>query len=264
MDSTHTNRFVDKNILVTGGAQGIGRAIATAFYDEGANLLLADLNKDKIETTANEISTRGNNQVRFTGCDVRSEDSVRSAFGYLMSELGHIDILINNAGTITMRKTADLTVEDWDSNMDVNAKGTFLCTREAIPLMLELGGGVIVNTASQAGKRGYPLFSHYCASKAAVINFSRAVAVEYAPKIRINCVCPGIVNTDMMEREYAWEEAMTGEPKEAIRTRWMSGIPMGRFQEPEDVAGVVLFLASEAASEMTGQAINVTGGMVTD
>jgi NAD(P)-dependent dehydrogenase (short-subunit alcohol dehydrogenase family) len=128
--------------------------------------------------------------------------------------------------------------------------------------MLERGKGNVVNIASQAGKRGYKLFAHYCASKAALILLSKGLALEVAPTLRINCICPGIVNTEMMEREYVWEEEMTGEPKPSIQARWMAGIPMGRFQEPEHVARVVLFMASDDASEMTGQAINVTGGMV--
>jgi NAD(P)-dependent dehydrogenase (short-subunit alcohol dehydrogenase family) len=177
-------------------------------------------------------------------------------------ELDGIDILVNNAGVITMDKIVDVTPEDWDFVMDVNAKGVFLCMRATVPGMLERGGGQIVSVASQAGKRGYKLFAHYCASKAAVILLTKGLALEVAPTIRVNCVCPGIVNTEMMDREYVWEEEMTGEKQESIKERWMSGIPMGRFQEPEHVAGVVQFLASDAASEMTGQAINITGGMV--
>jgi NAD(P)-dependent dehydrogenase (short-subunit alcohol dehydrogenase family) len=161
-----------------------------------------------------------------------------------------------------MQQVVDIDEKDWDFVMDVNAKGVFLCVKGVLPGMLDRGKGNIVNIASQAGKRGYKLFAHYCASKAAVIVFSKGVALEVAPTIRINCVCPGIVNTEMMDREYQWEEEMTGEEKDSIKARWMSGIPMGRFQEPEDIAGVVMFLASEDSSEMTGQAINVTGGMV--
>lgn len=256
------DRFRDKRVFVTGAAQGIGRAIATAFVNEGARVCLTDLNGDGVAATASEL---GDEQVaRGMQLDVTDAKAVREIVERAISELGGIDILINNAGTITMKPTVELTEEDWDLNMDVNAKGVFLCTQAVLPHMLERGDGVVVSTASQAGKRGYKLFSHYCASKAAVINFTRAVAVEVAPHVRLNCVCPGIVNTDMMEREYGWETAMTGEPKEAIRERWMAGIPMGRFQEPEDVAGLTLFLASDDASEMTGQAINITGGMVMD
>jgi meso-butanediol dehydrogenase / (S,S)-butanediol dehydrogenase / diacetyl reductase len=254
------NRFEGKRVLVTGAAQGIGRAISKAFVDEGATVYLTDLNEEGVAATSEEIGGHSSAQL-----DVTDKQAVTDVVAKVLDELGGIDILINNAGTITMRPTVELSEDEWDLNMDVNAKGVFLCTQAVLPHMLERSGECcVVSTASQAGKRGYPLFSHYCASKAAVLNFTRAVANEVAPHVRLNCVCPGIVNTDMMEREYAWETEMTGEPKEEIKKRWMSGIPMGRFQEPEDVAGVVLFLASDAASEMTGQGINVTGGMVMD
>ncbi len=254
-------RFDGKRVLVTGAAQGIGRAISAAFVEEGATVYLTDLNGDGVAVTADQLA--GNTYS--AQLDVTDKAAVTQVVGRAIDELGGIDILVNNAGTITMRPTVELSEEEWDLNMDVNAKGVFLCTQAVLPHMIERSGECcVVSTASQAGKRGYPLFSHYCASKAAVLNFTRAVANEVAPHVRLNCVCPGIVNTDMMEREYAWETEMTGEPKEEIKERWMSGIPMGRFQEPGDVAGVVLFLASDAASEMTGQGINVTGGMVMD
>jgi NAD(P)-dependent dehydrogenase (short-subunit alcohol dehydrogenase family) len=195
-------------------------------------------------------------------CDVTNAADVAQLLEGAIDKMGSVDILVNNAGTITMSKVVDTDEKDWDLVMDVNAKGVFLCTKAVLPHMLDRKSGAIVNIASQAGKRGYKLFAHYCASKAAVIGFSKGVALEVAPHVRVNCVCPGVVNTDMMEREYAWETAMTGEPKKSIQKRWLAGIPMGRFQEPKDIAGVALFLASDAASEMTGQAINVTGGMV--
>jgi len=255
------NRFEGSGVLVTGGAAGMGRAIATAFAGEGAKVVVADVNADRVTKTAEELS-EGGAEVSSLGCDVTDPAQVEEMIAQGSERLDGIDILVNNAGVITMDKTVDVSPEDWDFVMDVNAKGVFLCVRAVIPGMLEQGGGKIVNIASQAGKRGYKLFAHYCASKAAVIVFSKGVALEVAPTIRINCVCPGIVNTEMMDREYVWEEEMTGESQESIKERWMSGIPMGRFQEPEHVAAVVQFLASDAASEMTGQAINVTGGMV--
>lgn len=253
-------RFEGRGIVVTGAAQGMGRAIAEAFVTEGARVVLADLNEEGVANTAGEIGQNGNTfAVR---CDVTRADDVTSLVESAVDHLGAVDVFVNNAGTITMRQVIDLGEDEWDLVMDVNAKGVFLCTRAILPHMLERKSGSIVNIASQAGKRGYKLFAHYCASKAAVIVFSKGVALEVAPHVRINCVCPGIVNTDMMEREYAWEQAMTGEAKESIQKRWMSGIPMGRFQEPEHIARVAMFLASDDASEMTGQAINVTGGMV--
>jgi NAD(P)-dependent dehydrogenase (short-subunit alcohol dehydrogenase family) len=249
-------RFTGKNVVVTGGAQGMGKAIAERFSREGARVLVSDLNEQGAATVAKELSGLS------IGCDVTKADQVQTMIDYGLAEMGTIDILVNNAGTITMRPVVELSEDDWDMCMDVNAKGVFLCTRAVLPSMLARKQGAIVNVASQAGKRGYKLFTHYCASKAAVIVFSKGVALEVAPHVRVNCVCPGIVNTDMMEREYAWEEAMTGEPKESIQERWMSGIPMGRFQEPHHVAGLVAFLASDDASEMTGQAVNITGGMI--
>jgi NAD(P)-dependent dehydrogenase (short-subunit alcohol dehydrogenase family) len=253
-------RFEGRGVVVTGAAQGMGRAIAEAFVTEGARVVLSDLNEEGVVKTAGELGQNGNTfAVR---CDVTKSDDVTSLLESAVDHLGTVDVFVNNAGTITMRQVIDLGEDEWDLVMDVNAKGVFLCTRAILPHMLERKSGAIVNIASQAGKRGYKLFAHYCASKAAVIVFSKGVALEVAPDVRINCVCPGIVNTDMMEREYGWEQAMTGEPKESIQKRWMSGIPMGRFQEPEHIARVALFLASDDASEMTGQAINVTGGMV--
>jgi|KBSMisStandDraft_5_1062788.scaffolds.fasta_scaffold98996_2 NAD(P)-dependent dehydrogenase (short-subunit alcohol dehydrogenase family) len=256
------NRFDGSGVLVTGGAAGMGRAIATAFQAEGANVVIADINAERVAQTAKELSSAGGSTVTSLGVDVTNEEQVTEMVRRGDEVLGGIDILVNNAGVITMDKIVDVSEKDWDFVMDVNAKGVFLCVKAVIPGMLERDGGKIVNIASQAGKRGYKLFAHYCASKAAVIVFSKGVALEVAPEIRINCVCPGIVNTEMMEREYAWEEEMTGESKDSIKERWMSGIPMGRFQEPEDIARVTMFLASDDSSEMTGQAINVTGGMV--
>lgn len=256
------NRFVGQGVVVTGAAQGMGFAIASAFAQEGARVVLSDINHDKVSQAAKDLANQHSATTHAIACDVTRADQVTELITGADDFLEGIDTLVNNAGTITMRRCVELTEEEWDQVMDVNAKGVFLCTRAVLPGMLGRGHGAIVNVASQAGKRGYKLFTHYCASKAAVIVFSKGVALEVAPTVRVNCVCPGIVNTDMMEREYAWEEAMTGESKESIQTRWMSGIPMGRFQEPDHVARVVLFLASSDASEMTGQAINVTGGMV--
>ena len=249
-------RFESSGVVVTGAAGGIGRAIARRFHDEGANVFMTDINEAGLRETAGMVDGD------FFVADVREADQVEAMVAAGITSLGAVDVMCNNAGTITMRQTVDLTEEDWDDNIDTNAKGVFLGTRAILPHMLDRKQGAIVNTASQAGKRGYQLFTHYCASKAAVIVFSKGVALEVAPYVRINCVCPGIVTTDMMEREYAWEEAMTGEPKASIQARWMSGIPMQRFQSPEKIAGVVAFLASDEASEMTGQSINVTGGMV--
>jgi NAD(P)-dependent dehydrogenase (short-subunit alcohol dehydrogenase family) len=258
-----SDRFKDRGVLVTGAATGMGRAITEAFLSEGARVVLVDVNGDRVDSTSQELAENGAaGRVSSLHCDVTRSDQVRETVRKAQEALGGIDVLVNNAGVITMEKVVDIPEENWDAVMDVNAKGVFLMVQAALPGMLARGKGNIVNIASQAGKRGYKLFAHYCASKAAVIVFSKGVALEVAPTVRINCLCPGIVNTEMMDREYAWEEAMTGEAQESIKERWMSGIPMGRFQEPEHIARVALFIASDDASEMTGQAINITGGMV--
>jgi meso-butanediol dehydrogenase / (S,S)-butanediol dehydrogenase / diacetyl reductase len=248
-------------VLITGAATGIGRAITAAFLAEGARVVAVDIDAPRLRATVAELAEQGGNVVAFEG-DVTDSAQVNDVVHRAADHLGGIDVLVNDAGVITMANVVDVSEADWDHVMDVNAKGPFLMMKAAVPGMLDAGGGAIVNIASQAGKRGYKLFAHYCASKAALILLSKGLALEVAPSIRVNCICPGIVNTEMMEREYVWEEEMTGEPKPSIQARWMSGVPMGRFQEPEHVARVVLFMASDDASEMTGQAINVTGGMV--
>jgi NAD(P)-dependent dehydrogenase (short-subunit alcohol dehydrogenase family) len=193
-------------------------------------------------------------------CDVSSGEDVAGAITEATLRFGDADVLVNNAGTVTIAECASLKESEWDLVMDVNAKGTFLLCRAVIPGMLQRQRGTIVNVASQAGPRGAPKLTHYCASKAAVIGFSRALALELAPTIRVNALCPGIVTTDMMEREYEWEEELTGVPTKELRQRWLSTIPLGRFQTATQIARSVLFLASDDASEITGQALNVTGG----
>ncbi len=251
-------RFQGRNVVVTGAGQGIGRAIAAGFAAEGARVVLAGRNEEKVRLAARALSP---NAIGI-GCDVTRAADVNALTEASLAHLGSIDILVNNAGTITMASVADLAEDDWDQVMDVNAKGVFLCTRAVLAHMLDRRSGVIINISSGAGKRGYKLLAHYCASKAAVIGFTRAVALEVAPHVRVNCICPGVTNTPMLEQEYAWETGMTGEPKASIQHRWLSSIPMAKFLEPEDISRPTLFLASDDASEMTGQAINVTGGMV--
>jgi meso-butanediol dehydrogenase / (S,S)-butanediol dehydrogenase / diacetyl reductase len=255
-----TARFEGKTAVVTGGARGMGRAIAQSFADEGARVLICDINGDGAQAAATAIGQ----SARGMTADVSEYSDVKAFCAEAISAFERVDVFVNNAGIITMDKAVDLPEEDWDRVMDVNAKAVFLCTREILPHMLAAGGGAIVNIASQAGKRGYGLISHYCASKAAVMGFSRAVALEVAPTVRVNCVCPGVVSTPMVDQEFVWQSEITGESPDEIAKNWVAAIPMGRFQQPHNIAGVVLFLASDAASEMTGQCINVTGGMVTE
>jgi NAD(P)-dependent dehydrogenase (short-subunit alcohol dehydrogenase family) len=254
-----SKRFEGQGVVVTGGAQGMGRAIAQAFAEEGAGVLIADLDIERAEATAAELD---GGRVIAARCDVRDGASFQAAIDRAIAELGRVDVLANNAGAITMNKVVDLSDEEWDLNMDVNAKGVFNGTRAVLPHMLERGSGSIVNTSSEAGKMGMPLVAHYCAAKAAVIGFTRAVAREVAPHVRVNAICPGTVQTEMLDRLSEVESKLTGASRQEIDDFLLSEIPMGRFQKPSDIANVVLFLCSDAASEMTGQALNVTGGKV--
>ncbi len=179
---------------------------------------------------------------------------------------GRIDVVCANAGISSMNATVHLTEAEWDSNMDVNAKGVFLTNQAAVRRWLAAGHkGVIVNTASLAGKLGAPLLAHYSASKFAVVGFTQALAREMGPHgIRVNCVCPGFVKTSMQEREVVWEGKLRGMDPDAVLKEYVSLTPLGRLQEAGDVADIVLFLASDLSRFLTGEAINASGGVTMD
>ncbi len=254
--------FSGRSVIVTGGANGIGAAVAKAFDAKGARVAILDLDGERAESVAAGL--------RNPGCahavDVRQRASVDQAFAAATKTLGGLDILIANAGISTMRHAVDLTDDDWDSNFGVNARGVFLTNQTACRHFLAAGiQGAIVNTASLAAKLGAPLLAHYSASKFAVLGWTQALARAMAPHgIRVNAVCPGFVRTPMQARELRWEAELRGITPEAVFAEYISLTPLGRIEEPEDVADVVLFLASDAARFMTGQGINVTGGIRMD
>ena len=251
-----------KRAIVTGGARGIGAAIVRALARAGVAVAIADLDAEAAEALAGEVG-----QGAFAlAIDVRNRASVEAAIGKAVAGLGGLDVQCANAGVSTMRPAVDLTDEEWDFNFDVNMRGIFLANQIACRYFLkEKRRGVIVNTASLAGKVGAPLLAHYSASKFAVLGWTQALAREMAPfGIRVNAVCPGFVKTSMQEREIVWEAQLRNMTPEAVRAEYVSLTPLGRIEEPEDVADVVLFLASDAARFMTGQGINVTGGVRMD
>lgn len=253
--------LVGKRAVVTGAATGIGRAIAGALARHGVRVAVADIDLARAQATAAEIGE----EAVAVSMDVRRRDSVMAGFAAVEEAWGGYDILAANAGVSTMRKAVDLTDEDWDFNFDVNARGVFLTNQVAARHFLSRRTpGVIVNTASLAAKVGAPLLAHYSASKFAVLGWTQALARELAGAgIRVNAVCPGFVRTSMQSREVAWEAELRGVTPERVIADYVAQTPLGRLEEPEDVAEVVVFLCSDAARFMTGQGINVTGGVYT-
>jgi NAD(P)-dependent dehydrogenase (short-subunit alcohol dehydrogenase family) len=248
-----------KAALVTGAGAGIGRAIARALAREGARVCVTDLDGAAAANVAAAIGSAATADP----LDVTDAAAVAAVFARAVERFGRLDIVCANAGVSTMNAVADLSEREWDFNMNVNAKGVFLTNQAAVRHFRKRpGGGVIVNTASLAGKLGAPYLAHYTASKFAVVGFTQALSREVAREgIRVNCVCPGYVRTSMQARELEWEAKLRGMGVEAIRAEYVANTPLGRLEEPEDVADVVVFLAGDAARFMTGQAIGVDGGI---
>lgn len=251
-----------KRAIVTGGATGIGLAIAGALAKAGARVAIADLN----EAGAGEAARNLGGGAIGIGIDVRRRASVEQAFAAVTASFGGYDILCANAGVSTMNLVVDLSDEEWDFNFDVNARGVFLTNQVAARHFLKTATkGTIVNTASLAAKWGAPWLAHYSASKFAVMGFTQGLAREMAPHgIRVNCVCPGFVKTGMQSREVQWEAKLRGMTPEAVIDEYVTQTPLGRLEQPEDVAKAVLFLASDLAGFVTGEALNVTGGVRMD
>jgi len=248
-----------KTAIVTGGATGIGKAIAMALAAHGVRIVIADLNGEAAKQAALSL---GKDAQSFA-LDVSKRADVEKTFAQIEKALGAYDILIANAGVSTMNRAIDLTDEEWDFNFAVNIKGVFLTNQAAVRYFLrEKKKGVIVNTASLAAKVGAPLLAHYSASKFAVLGWTQALAREVAAQgIRVNAVCPGFVKTSMQEREVAWEAELRGLTPDQVIKEYVAQTPLGRLEEPEDIAGLAVFLCSDAARFMTGQGINVTGGV---
>lgn len=249
-----------KVAVVTGGATGIGRGISLLLAENGADVVICDMNLDGARKVAEEVRELGRRSLALQ-VNVTSEEDAKKMVETVDKEFGRLDILYNNAGTISMHLIEDLEMKDWDNIFAVNVTGVFVCSKAVIPYMRKQGGGRIINTASQAGKTGLTLLTHYCATKAAVIGFTKGLALEVAKdNILVNCFCPGSVMTDMTRREAKWASEINGRPEDEILAEWESAIPLGHYASPTEVAHLAVFLASEYAGYMTGQAVNISGG----
>lgn len=257
-------RFEGKVVVVTGGNKGIGYAIATRFAQEGASVAIASIEEQVHDAATNLQSTTGA-KVLPVVCDVSSVTDVKQLYHSVDQEFGGIDISVQNAGIITIAKVENLTEQEWDATMDVNTKGVFLCCQEAIRHMRKSGnGGRLINTASGQARDGFIYTPHYAASKYGVMGLSQSLAKEVAAdSITVNAICPGIITTDMWDyNDRVWGEMLGDYGPGELMADWVQNIPMKRAGEGKDVAGLVSFLASDDASYITGQTINVDGGLI--
>lgn len=239
-----------KVALITGGARGIGKAIAECFARKGADLVIADISSDSAAATAKELTALG---IRASALklDVSKSDEVAAAFGEIMKQFGRLDILVNNAGITRDGLLLRMKEEDWDAVISINLKGVFLCSKEAVRVMVKQKHGRIINIASVVAFMGNPGQANYSASKAGIIGLTKTTAREYASRgITVNAVAPGFIAT-----------AMTDALAENVRQEMLKSIPAGAFGSADDVANAVAFFASPVNGYVTGQVIHVNGGM---
>ena len=254
--------FRGKTVLVTGGSSGIGRATAIAFSQAGANVVIANRDRKAADAVAGTLA----GPALTVSMDVTQRRSVEEGVAGAVARFGGIDVLVASAGISTITAALEIDDAEWDNVLAVNARGIYLTNQVVCRHFLATGRkGAVVNIASFAAKVGLPLLAHYSASKFAVLGWTQALAREMGPHgIRVNAICPGFVRTPMQEREVVWEGDLRGMTPEQVLAEYVALAPLGRLEEPEDVAAAALFLASDGAGFITGQGINTGGGVRLD
>ncbi len=242
----------DRVAIVTGGGTGIGRAISEALAQSGSHVVICSRKMEHLEATAKKIEEMGRRSLALT-CDVRKEDQVKSVVEQTVQKFGKLDILVNNAGASFVCPIEGVSLNGWNAIFGINVTGTFLFSKAACQEMKKQSGGVIINIASIAGRDGAPMMAPYGAAKAAVINLTKALSVEFSQyNIRVNCIAPGMIVTEAVQKQM-------GITPESTRER-SSLLPLGRWGNPEEIGWPVVFLASDASSYMTGETICIDGG----
>jgi meso-butanediol dehydrogenase / (S,S)-butanediol dehydrogenase / diacetyl reductase len=249
-------RLQGKTAIVTGGGTGIGRAIALAFGREGARVAILGRRKDVLDEVAKELAASGAAGQAIV-CDVTRGEAIQRAVGQTEMAFGPVTVLVNNAGAISVSNVESVSEQDWDRVIETNLKGPFLMARAVIPAIRRAGGGSIVNVGSILGLVAMKDRAAYCASKGGVTMLTKAMALDHAQdNIRVNCICPSIVETSLVKGLFGDTE----EGRKAKEAR-LAGLPLGRFGQPQDVAELAVFLASDESSWMTGTAIPLDGGL---
>jgi len=256
------SRFTDKVVLITGAGRGIGRAMALRFAQEGAHIVAADVEPTLAESTAEAVREL-KRQCLALRVDVTKQADIQQMVSRSLTQFQRIDVLCNNAGVLRFQDMFDITEADWDFVLDVNTKGAFFVMQAVAREMIKRRSGKIINTASISGKQPEPYFVHYGVSKAGVLHMTKSAAVVLAPyNINVNAICPGTTITDMSLMATAGRAKLMGVSiDEAIKTR-EAQIPIGRRNQPDDIAAMAAFLASSDADQITGQAFHVDGGLV--
>ena len=259
-------RFVDATVSVTGAARGIGRGIAERFASEGANVVISDV-IEQVKDTAAEIADKYKVKTESMIVDVTNEEQVTAFYKKIDTDFKRLDCSVQNAGIITIQHFDKMSLQEFTRVVNVDAVGVWLCCREAARIMVRQNRGSIINSSSGQGRKGFIYTPHYAAAKMGVIGITQSLAIELAPhNITVNAFCPGIIVTDMWEyNDRVWGQMLSTEKKSyakgELMQEWVDTIPLRRAGVPADVANVIAFLASEDARYVTGQTINIDGGM---